>query len=117
MCEFSDRLVAWLDGELPVDESAAIESHLGGCSDCRARMSAYEETSAAFTAYRDAVARERMNRPRSAHPWLPIAGALAAALAIFLIALGHPAADETPRPLANARGSEMPKPSRDRKEA
>jgi hypothetical protein len=117
MCEFSDRLIAWLDGELPVDEAAAIESHLVGCADCRERASAYEEASALFTAYRDAAARERMNRPRPAQPWLPIAGAVAAALAIFLIAPRQPAADETARPLANARGSEMPKPSHDRKEA
>ena len=29
MCEFSQRLVAWLDGELPEGEAAKIERHLG----------------------------------------------------------------------------------------
>ena len=32
MCEFSERLIAWLDGELPEGEAAKMERHLGECS-------------------------------------------------------------------------------------
>ena len=117
MCEFDGKLIAWLDGELPGEVASAVARHIGSCAGCQERVNAYEEASSAFVVYRDAVARARLNRPRSARPWLAIAGAVAAGLAILLIAQRHPAAYETPRPLDNTRGSETPKPRLDRKEA
>lgn len=34
-----DRLEAWLDGDLPADEAAAMEAHVAGCQRCRRQAS------------------------------------------------------------------------------
>jgi hypothetical protein len=117
MCEFDGKLIAWLDAELPDDMAGVVGRHIGTCGNCQERVRAYEEASSAFVAHRDAAARARLNSRRSGQPWLAIAGAVAAALAIFLLAPWHLAPYPTPRPLANARGSETPKPRLDREEA
>lgn len=51
MCEFSQRLVAWLDGELPEGEAAKIARHLAQCTQCRGQLAAYRQASAGFEAY------------------------------------------------------------------
>src|ERR1700733_4628204 len=56
MCEFSQRLVAWLDGELPEVEAAKIERHLGECTQCGGQLDAYRQASDAFEAYSSAYA-------------------------------------------------------------
>jgi anti-sigma factor RsiW len=56
MCEFSQRLVAWLDGELPEGEAANMERHLADCAQCRGRLDAYRQASDAFEAYSKAYA-------------------------------------------------------------
>ena len=48
MCEFSGRLVAWLDRELPEAEAANVEWHLAGCAACRQAVQSFEEVSRAF---------------------------------------------------------------------
>jgi hypothetical protein len=35
MDAFEDRLSAWLDGELPTEEAAEVEAHVGSCETCR----------------------------------------------------------------------------------
>ena len=37
MCDFSGKLVAWLDRELPAEEAADVERHLEACTECRSR--------------------------------------------------------------------------------
>jgi hypothetical protein len=37
-CYDTGALRAYLDGELPADETATIDAHLDGCADCRARL-------------------------------------------------------------------------------
>jgi len=54
MCEFSQRLVAWLDGELPEGEAAKMERHLADCAQCRGQVDAYRQASDAFEAYANA---------------------------------------------------------------
>ena len=54
MCDFSGRLVAWIDRELPDNEAADVERHVRDCPECRRRVDAYEEVSRAFVAYCDA---------------------------------------------------------------
>ena len=85
MCDFSGKLIAWLDHELPVDEAAAVERHVESCSKCRNNVEAYKRVSTAFEAYCDeSVA---ANVRREASRWLPVvsaAGVAAAALALFL---------------------------------
>jgi len=90
MCEFSERLVAWLDGELGEGEAAEMERHLAECAQCRGRLDGYRQASDAFEAYCNAYGdaalsvkrgRPSVRRARSIYA----AGAIAAAVAAFLI--------------------------------
>jgi anti-sigma factor RsiW len=48
-----DRLAAWIDGQLPDEEAAAVAAHLRGCAACRAAAAdrrAYRQRMAAFAA-------------------------------------------------------------------
>ena len=87
MCDFSGRLIAWLDQELPEGEAASVERHLQLCVECQTRLAAYEQVSRAFEAYSDAeIASER--RP-SLTRWIPamsVSAAAAVAIAgLFLL--------------------------------
>ena len=87
MCEFSGRLIAWFDRELPAGEAADVERHVRVCSECRSQLGAYERVSAAFEAYFDAAMASKVRRrpPR----WvLAVSGAAAVAATLFL-ALPH----------------------------
>jgi anti-sigma factor RsiW len=84
MCEYSDRLVAWLDRELSVDEGAKVERHLGVCSECRGCVGAYKEISVALDAYCEAASTARTRRVVPLRR-LAVVGAAAAALALFLV--------------------------------
>jgi hypothetical protein len=90
MCEFSGRLIAWMDGELPERDAAGVPHevgrHLKGCTECREHLAAYRQASRAFEAYCDAVAAAETRRglPR----WVSIAcgaAAIAAAAAIAVL--------------------------------
>jgi hypothetical protein len=83
MCDFSGKLIAWLDHELPAEESAEMERHLGLCSECRTDVDAYKRVSGEFDAYCDAAISSSARRgvPR----WAP--GAIATAAAAALVAL------------------------------
>jgi len=77
MCDFSGRLVAWLDKEVPEDEAVFLERHLQVCVECQTRLVAYQEASGTFEAYCDAeIAGERR---RSLPRWIPVMSAGAAA--------------------------------------
>jgi anti-sigma factor RsiW len=86
MCDFSGKLIAWLDHELPAEEAAEVERHLETCSECRSDSDAYKRVSSEFDAYCDeAIApNARRGMPRSA-PLVSAAGAAAALLVLFLI--------------------------------
>jgi len=83
MCDFSGRLVAWMDRELPDNEAADAERHLRDCSECRRRVDAYKQVSRAFIAHCDAVMDgTTRRRPR----WVPVlASATSAAAVLFLV--------------------------------
>jgi len=85
MCDFSGRLIAWLDRELPAEEAAEVERHLENCAQCRAGVDAYKRVSGELDAYCDAVIASGARRavPR----WTPVAlgaGGVAALVALFL---------------------------------
>jgi anti-sigma factor RsiW len=42
--EFIDFLMAYMSGELPADQRAVFDEHLGGCPACVAYMKSYEQT-------------------------------------------------------------------------
>ena len=85
MCDFSGKLIAWLDRELPADEAAEVERHLEFCSECRSDADAFRRVSGKFDAYCDAAIASNV---RSGVPhWMLVvsgAGAVAALVALFL---------------------------------
>ena len=70
MCDFSGRLVAWMDRELPENEAADAERHLQDCSECRRRVDAYSQVSRAFIAHCDALMGEQHVVRRAGCPFL-----------------------------------------------
>ncbi len=89
MCDFSGRLIAWLDKELPEGEAAVVERHLKVCMECQSRLVAYQQASRTFDAYCDAeIATERR---RSLPRWIPVISAgAAAAVAVAAVFLTFP---------------------------
>jgi anti-sigma factor RsiW len=85
MCDFSGKLIAWLDHELPAEETAAVERHLEACSECRCRVDAYKRVSSEFEAYCDDTIASNVRR--KAPRWIPAvsaAGVVAAVVVLFL---------------------------------
>lgn len=87
MCDFSGRLIAWMDRELLEREREEIQRHLAGCPECREQLAAYEKASRAFDAYCEAVFTEE-TRPKALR-WRSVAGfaagiAATAAIAVLL---------------------------------
>ena len=96
MCEYSEKLVAWLDRELPPDEAARLELHLPGCSECPQRLAAYEGLSKALAGYCDRVMAASLKRRPS---WSVLAGAGAVAAALLILSiLPHSPAGRPPIP-------------------
>jgi anti-sigma factor RsiW len=86
MCEFSGRLIAWLDRELPAEEAAEVERHLGDCAECQAGVEAFRRVSGEISEYCNAVLASSV-RNVSPQWWKPVAlgtGAVAALIALFL---------------------------------
>jgi Putative zinc-finger len=115
MCEYSGRLVAWLDSELPEDEATNVEWHVAHCAECRGAVSVYSDISDAFLGSYEAVMIRR-KRSGSHRRVLAVAGALAAAATVILVLiLPRPAMEQlSPHPLpaihAPAMAFEIPKP-------
>jgi len=92
MCDLEAKLTAWLDGELASGEAADVERHVQCCVQCRDRVEAYRQVSAAFEGYCDAYSEGVLapqHRRKASRPTMAIsaAAALAAAVAaLFLIA-------------------------------
>jgi len=81
MCEFSQRLVAWLDGELPEGEAAKMDRHLAECAQCRGQLDAYRQASDAFEAYSNAYGDAALSAKPGRISMGP-AGAVSAAAAV-----------------------------------
>lgn len=126
MCEFSVKLMAWIDGELAEGEGTAIEQHLAECGECRSRVAAYRRTSAAWDAYCDAAVEVATPETRpSMLRWVPVAAGAAvgmAAAAALLVALpgerlapqpSRDAVSATARATAQSKAA-LPAPALDR---
>ncbi len=85
-CDCSEKLVAWLDNELSIDEAAYMEQHLAACLGCRTKVDAYKEVSVALQSYCQAATTSGTHRAAPLRV-LPFVGAAAAAavLAFFLL--------------------------------
>jgi anti-sigma factor RsiW len=110
MCEYSGRLIAWMDGELPGEEAAEVERHMPQCAECQRNVNAYAEVSQTFVAGHEAAMAAQPRRTTSR--WA--LGALAAAAAIIVaILLAQPRAEQLsvfvpPPPHAPAMAFEKP---------
>jgi hypothetical protein len=90
MCNFSGRLIAWMDCELEANEAAVLGRHVRACAECRERVAAYEDVSRGFAAYCDVVLKTAMVTKihRSLPRWVPVvAGAAAVAAVVLVMAL------------------------------
>jgi hypothetical protein len=83
MCDFGERLIAWMDRELTESEAVGVQRHLQDCAECRGSLAAYKEADKAFNAYCD-EAMESATRA-SVPGWVPVVSVAAAAAALFLI--------------------------------
>ena len=92
MCDFSGRLIAWLDGELAADEAAEVARHLRVCAECRDELSVYQRLTGALSAYCDAAM--TASAPRSEHYGKPVAlgAGVAAVAAVIALLLAWPSA-------------------------
>lgn len=93
MCEYSGRLIAWLDGELPDQEATNVEWHVRQCAECRNAASTYEEVGDAFFAAFEAGI--GVQARHTSWRWPAVSGAVAVAASIVaLIFLTQPAAEK-----------------------
>src|SRR5215472_17498247 len=98
MCEYSERLIAWMDGELAESEAAELEQHVQACAVCRECVTFYEAASRDFASYytastQPAVTPSQMRRvPR----WVPVTAAVVAVAAMLAIVFVPRAAKEAP---------------------
>jgi anti-sigma factor RsiW len=97
MCNYSAKLIAWLDHELPENEASDLEQHVQGCAQCRSLASSYEAASDLFNAYREEV---MALQPRQKMPvWTPVAvGAALTAAMVMILFVFLPARDEQTLP-------------------
>jgi len=84
MCEYSGRLIAWLDRELGDQEATNVEWHVGQCAECRCAVSAYQQVSGAFLLCYEATMTVKKPRNKPLWAWGGVAAA-AAILAAFLL--------------------------------
>lgn len=78
MCDYSGKLIAWLDHELPEAEAVNVAWHIRQCAECRRSAESYREISGAFL---QCYAASMPVRPRPRYRWwAAAAGALAAAI-------------------------------------
>jgi Putative zinc-finger len=81
MCEFSEKLIAWIDQELEGDGSAHVERHVRNCAECRAELEKYRRVSGTFDAYCDGVM--EANAAGRTVRWVP---AMSVAAAVIFVA-------------------------------
>jgi anti-sigma factor RsiW len=84
MCEGSEKLIAWLDEELPEGEAADVRRQLESCGDCRRRVESYRRVTTAIHGYCDAAMKS--DSPRGvATRWTATVCGVAAAVALLLV--------------------------------
>jgi hypothetical protein len=99
MCDFSGRLIAWMDCELEANEAAVLGRHVRACAECRERVAAYEDMTRGFAAYCDVVletatvAKIHGKLPR----WVPVVAG-AAAVAVVVLVMASPPRSVKPIP-------------------
>jgi anti-sigma factor RsiW len=77
MCDYSGKLLAWLDGELENDDMASVQRHIEECIECQGRINCLKQVSRAFEVYCDAVVSAKV--PARVPRWVPVASVAAVA--------------------------------------
>ncbi len=90
MCEYSGRLVAWMDHELADEEATNVAWHVGRCAECRQAVSQYEEVSGAYLACYEATI--AVQPRRNVLAW-SLGGVAAAAVVLAVILFAQPRAE------------------------
>ena len=85
MCEFENRLIAWMDHELDAADALAIEHHVRVCMACSARADEYREISRSFADYYGAIAARNNSRRLRWAAWSASVAAVATAAMIMLM--------------------------------
>jgi Putative zinc-finger len=87
MCDFSGKLIAWMDGELRERDAADVERHLSDCGKCCDLLVAYRQASGAFEAFCEATFAARTRRAGMSRQALVacVAAGVAAAIAVLLL--------------------------------
>ncbi len=89
-CDCSEKLVAWLDGELSNDEAAYMEQHLAACVECRTKVDDYKKVSVALQSYCDAAITSRTHHAAPLRVLSYVAAAAAAVALAFSLLQSHP---------------------------
>jgi anti-sigma factor RsiW len=97
MCNFSGKLIGWIDGELPEADAIHVEQHVRQCAECRRAAGSYREISDVFLASYEAgyVAVPPGKPTRSQWRWAALAGGLAAAILVASV-LTRPRQEQLP---------------------
>jgi len=89
MCDFSGKLIAWLDQELTATEAVEVERHVGHCAECRLAVRSYREISEAFLhCYVETMTAQPGRKPWG---WIAAAGGIAAAILLGIVLDQRPA--------------------------
>ncbi len=108
MCDFSGKLIAWVDNELSENEATVIGRHVRGCAECRSRVESYEAAGDMFDAYCEAVmvtaSKANHKRPR----WIPVLAGAAATASIAVLLLFFLPAPVERLPLHRSAGTPPP---------
>jgi hypothetical protein len=83
MCEYSGKLMAWMDREMSDQESAEMERHLENCAECRVQAAKYEKMSESFEAYCETTMAVCTHEKPGY--WVPV---LSAAAVLLCVAMG-----------------------------
>jgi hypothetical protein len=93
MCDFSGKLIAWLDRELTEAEAIQVGRHVRRCAECRRAVSSYQEISDAFLdCYAGAMPAQRT---QIHWIWASVAGGIAAAILLAAV-LARPDPEQLP---------------------
>jgi Putative zinc-finger len=111
MCDFSGKLIAWMDGELRESDAADVKRHVSACGKCRELLAAYKQANGAFEAFCEATFAAGTRRaavPRQALVACVAAGVAAAAAIAVLLLWPLERVAQTPARLAPAAGTMHP---------
>jgi hypothetical protein len=84
MCDYSGKIIAWLDRELDGGEMNDVGRHIGQCLECRTQLRTYLEVSKTFSTYRDEVMAASMHHKVSCRVTV-LSGVAAVAVAAALL--------------------------------